>query len=322
MTANRSSLLTKVHKVLNKHYKPVMPNLRRSLMHQLIYAGCLEDATAELADQAFAALETQYYDWNEVRVSTATELSESMHMLPDAKTAAVRVKRVLQSVFEDVYSFDIEYLKKENIGVAVKKLNKLKGVTPFVASYVTQTGLSGHSIPVSNGSLDVLFIVGAISEKEKAAASVPGLERAIPKNKGVEFGSLLNQLGVEFVRAPHGPAARKILLEIAPDAKDRLPKRQSKKEKESAKAAHKTAKQKKVTAGKSRAGKSSTVKKKSATNGRTPAKKTVTVKRKKKTSQKKAAAKPKKKVLKKKVAKKTTSRKKGTAKRVTKRKPR
>ena len=230
MSANRSTLLIKTHRLLKKHYKSVAPNLRLPMLHQLLYACCLEDATADMADRAVAALETHYYDWNEVRVSTATELSESMHMLPDPLTAGTRVKRVLQSVFETNYSFELEQLKKENIGVAVKKLHKLKGVTPFTVSYVTQVSLMGHSIPIGRGGLAALYVIGVVTEKERSARSVPGLERAIPKNKGIEFGSLLNQLGADFLRAPYGPAVRKILLEIAPDAKDRLPKRRSKKD--------------------------------------------------------------------------------------------
>ena len=116
MAVNRSSLYSKIHKVLKKHYKPVAPNTRLPLMQQLLYGCCLENAPAAAADKALAALESDYYDWNEVRVSTATELSESMHMLPDPLGAGNRTRQILQSVFETNYSFDIEQLKKENIG--------------------------------------------------------------------------------------------------------------------------------------------------------------------------------------------------------------
>ena len=305
MTANRANLLKKTHKVLKKHFKPVTPNLRAPLLHQLVYSCCLEDATADAADPAFAALETQYYDWNEVRVSTVTELGESIPMLPDPKRAAARVKRVLQSVFEANYSFDLEFLKKENIGAAVKKLQKYKGVTPYVAAYVTQTALAGHSIPVGDGALDVLYVIGAINEKEKAARSVPGLERAIPKNKGIEFGSLLNQLGVEYARAPHAAGARKILIEIAPDAKDRLPKRRTKKTIAAEEAAKAAAATKKAAKQAKKSPLKKTVKKAAPTGP--PKKKTVTVKRKKSTTKAKAAV---------------TKKKKTASKRTTKRKPR
>ena len=234
---NRSGLYTKIYKVLKKHYKPVAPNIQLPLMQQLLYGCCLENASATAADKALIALESDYYDWNEVRVSTATELSESMHMLPDPLGAGNRARQILQSVFETNYSFDIEQLKKENIGAAVKKLQKLKGVTPFTVAYVTQMTLSGHSIPVGRGALEAFYIVGVVTEKEKQKYLIPGLERAIPKNRGIEFGSLLNQLGAELMRAPHGSVIRKILLEIAPDAKERLPKRKSSKTEEPKKSA-------------------------------------------------------------------------------------
>ena len=57
MAVNRSSLYTKIHKVLKKHYKPVAPNAQLPLMQQLLYGCCLENASAEAADKALAALE-------------------------------------------------------------------------------------------------------------------------------------------------------------------------------------------------------------------------------------------------------------------------
>ncbi len=239
MASNRSDIFKQAHKVVKKHFKPVLPNQRMPLLEQLVYASCLEDATAEAADQAFTALEEQFFDWNEVRVSTVTELAEAMSMLPNARAAGQRVKQTLQAVFEATYSFDIEALKKENIGVAVKRLQNYTGVTPFCIAYATQNGLGGHSIPLGAGALDIFFMIGAIDENEKASGTVPGLERAIPKNKGPEFGSLINQLGVEFQRTPYGPPVRKIILEIEPEAKDRLPKRGAKKRAAKKKAAEK-----------------------------------------------------------------------------------
>jgi hypothetical protein len=122
----------------------------------------------------------------------------------------------------------LETLKKQNIGQAVKQLHKYIGTTPFAVSYVTQMALGGHSIPVNNGLLTSLHVIGVITDGEAQKGVVPGLERAVPKRKGVEYGMLLHQLGVEVGRNPYGPAARKLLVEIAPNCKDRLPKRPSK----------------------------------------------------------------------------------------------
>jgi endonuclease III len=226
-TINRSALINKMHKVLKKHYKPV-PIPQRPALEHLLYACCLENAHFEAADKAYAALSTAFFDWNEVRVSTVKELAEVMHMLPDAAAAASSLKHVLQTVFEATYSFDIESLKKLPLGQAQQKLQKYNGVTRFAVDYMTQAALGGHAIPLDRGLLEVFGILGLATEQERAAHSVPGLERAIPKNKGVEFGSLAHQLGADLVHGPTSPNLHKVLLEIAPDCKERLPKRGAK----------------------------------------------------------------------------------------------
>ena len=222
---NRAALITKVLKVVKKHFKPAAPPKDRSLLQHLLYACCLENSSYDAAEKTFQALSSDYFDWNEVRVSTIKELAEVCKPLNDPTDAATRLKRILQSVFETHYSFDLESLKKQNIGVAVKTLEKYNGSTPFIVAFVTQQALGGHSIPVNQGLLESLRIVGVVTDAEAAKAVVPGLERTVPKSKGTEVGSLLHQLGIEMHRSPYGPAIKKLLLEIDADAKDRLPKR-------------------------------------------------------------------------------------------------
>lgn len=236
MSTNRTALLAKIHKVLKKHYKPVAPPAERTVLDHLLYAACLENARYEAADEAFAKLKELYFDLNEIRVTTVTEISEGMTALPDSAAAAQRVKRALQSVFETNYSFDLEPFRKQNIGKAEKDLEKIQGMTQFVRAYVTQNALAGHAIPVSRGAIEVLCAVGAISDAEADKQVVPGLERAIPKNKGVEFGSLLQQIGADFFASPGSSKLKSILGEIDNDFKDRLARRQAKLEQDAAEA--------------------------------------------------------------------------------------
>jgi endonuclease III len=222
---NRAGLINKVLKVVKKHYKPAAPPKDSSLLEHLLFACCLENSPYEPAEKVFHSLSTDYFDWNEVRVSTIRELAEALKPLNDSQEAATRLKRVLQSVFETHYSFDLEPMKKQNIGAAVKTLEKYNGSTPFIVAYVTQNALGGHAIPINQGLLESMRIVGVISDAEAAKGTVPGLERIVPKSKGAEVGSMLHLLGVEMHRSPYGATIRKLLLEIEPDAKDNLPKR-------------------------------------------------------------------------------------------------
>jgi hypothetical protein len=247
MSTNRTALLTKAHKVLKKHYKPIAPPEERSVLEHLLYACCLENARHEAADEAYARLKELFFDLNEIRVTTVTEIAEGMAGIPDASAAAQRVKRSLQSVFESNYSFDLEGLKKQNIGKSEKDLEKIQGTTPFVRAYVTQNALAGHSIPVSRGALEALCAVGAITDVEADKGQVPGMERAIPKNKGVEFGSLLQQLGADLYASPGSSKVKSILGEIDGDFKDRLAARQARMEAQAA-AAEAAAKEKRQEA--------------------------------------------------------------------------
>lgn len=222
---NRAAQITKVLKVVKKHFKPATLAKDRSLLEHLIYACLVENSLYDAAERVFQSLNNDYFDWNEVRVSTVKELAEAAKGLNDPQEAATRLKRILQSVFETHYSFDLEPLKKQNIGVSVKTIEKYNGSTPFIAAFVTQQALGGHSIPVNQGLLESLRIVGVVSDGEAAKGAVPGLERTVPKSKGVEVGTMLHQLGVEMQRSPYGQTIRKLLLEIEPDCKDALPKR-------------------------------------------------------------------------------------------------
>ncbi len=225
--SSRSAQYNNLWKVLKKHYRPMLPPAERPVLETLLFGCCLENARYEAAEEAFAALVHSFFDFNEVRVSSVRELSEVMARLPDPGAAAARVKRILQEIFEATYSFDLEDVRKQNLGPAVERLEKLGGTTKFSVAYTVQAALGGHSIPVDSGTLQALHVVELVDGEDMSTEVVPGLERAIPKNKGAEFGSLLHQLGADFVANPYAPALHEILLQINPDAKARLPKRRA-----------------------------------------------------------------------------------------------
>jgi len=152
---NRAALIAKAQKVLKHQYEPVKPDFDRPLLQQMLFACCLENAPYSAAEKVYGRLSQNFFDWNEVRVSTVTELAEVMKELPEPATAANNLKRILQGVFESTYSFDLDQLKKQNIGQGIKRLASIEGVTPFVLAYTVQTALAGHSIPLDPGRSSV-----------------------------------------------------------------------------------------------------------------------------------------------------------------------
>ena len=225
--ANRAEKFNKLYKVVKKYYQPVLSPANRTVLEHLVYACCLEDSTHEAADEVLAKLQVDYFDWNEIRVTTSLELAELMKGLYDPLAAAGRLRKVLHGLFESKYSFDAEFLKKENLGKAIEQLDKYKGISPFVVATVAQLALGGHSIPVDQALLSLMYTIGAISEEEQKQGKIPGLERTIPKNKGPEFASLVHQLAVAFHANPQDKNVRDIILQIDSEAAERFPKRSS-----------------------------------------------------------------------------------------------
>ena len=327
---NRAQTINKLFKVARKHYTHMPPASNRGVLEHMLYACCLENSNHEAADEAFAKLEQNFFDWNEVRVTTTNELSESMKGLADPAAASVVLKKSLHGIFETYYKFDIDFLKKENLRKTVQQFSKFRGVSPFVVSYTAQVALGGHFIPLDEAMMTLMYVVGAVTEDEAKKGKVPGLERTIAKTKGIEFASVVHQLAVAFHKSPFNKDIRAIILSIASDANERFPKRGGRKKKveeaprEAApKKSAKASKSAKKPAKKKEPAKA--VKKKtpakSAKKAAKPAKKKAA--RKKATTKKGARKAPARKTTKKKTtAKKKTTRKKSSTRSLSKRKPR
>lgn len=218
-TKNRGDRIQLLHTAVTKHFTPVTASDEYSVLEYLLYACCLEDANYEQAEEAFLRLQDSFFDWNEVRVTTVSELAEMLESLPDPQAAAVRIKQNLQSLFESRYSFDLEDMVKMNQGKAVKELEELKGMSKYVLSYVIQHALGGHSIPVSKSIMQVLLATEVVSETEAAKGQAPGLERTVPKTKGLAFASCLHQLGFFLANSPGSKATKAAMKDAGAVAK-------------------------------------------------------------------------------------------------------
>ncbi len=98
--SGRKALIAKLHKALKGPYRPVVANTSRSMLEQVLFACCLENAQHDVAEKAFSRLLESYFDLNEIRVTTVAELAETLQGLPDPARAALALRRVLQGVFE------------------------------------------------------------------------------------------------------------------------------------------------------------------------------------------------------------------------------
>ena len=120
----RANLITKLYKFVKKEYDVIATPSNRSVIEHLVYGCCLENSTFEAADDAFAKLQENYFDWNEIRVTTIAEIAEVTKGLSVPMESATGVKKTLHGVFEHYYNFDLDFLRKENLSKSVQTFQK------------------------------------------------------------------------------------------------------------------------------------------------------------------------------------------------------
>jgi endonuclease III len=163
------------------------------VLEQFLYGICREDSTPEMANQAYTRLHTDFYDWNEVRVSSVREIEDAMIGLSDPQARAERVIAFLQDVFESTFSFDLEAIQKKGMKHAAKELKGLKAANDYVVAWVVQRTLGGHAIPVDASTLRTARRLGLI-EAEDPESARSSLEHLVPKSKGIQFTDAISIL--------------------------------------------------------------------------------------------------------------------------------
>lgn len=168
----------------------------RPVLDQLLFAVCREGSPQNLAEKAFRQLQEEFFDWNEVRVSSVREVADALAGLPQAEARAVRIIGILQEIFETTYSFDLESLHKKGLKQAQKQLERLREVTPFAVAYTLQNGLGGHAIPLDDDMCRTLRRLELIDGDQTGSSS--SLEHLIPKSRGVVFRETVSHVAHEF----------------------------------------------------------------------------------------------------------------------------
>jgi endonuclease III len=194
---NKQRQLTQLFSAFKKGHD-VPETGEQPVLEQFLYGICREGATRDLADQAFENLREQFYDWNEVRVSSAREVEEPLADLPEAEPRAERLISFLQEVFEKDFSFDLEGLRKKGLKEAAKELAKYQAANDYVVAWVVQHSLGGHAIPLDLPTLRAARRLGLIDcEADDMEAARASLEHLVPKAKGAIFCDLISSLAGE-----------------------------------------------------------------------------------------------------------------------------
>ncbi len=186
-TADRQSVLKKLLPLLKKHYKIAVSKLDRPVMETMLYAVCLENASVEEADRAYARLFEFFPDLNEARVSSISELEPVFEGLDDRDWRGFRARSVLQYVFEKSFNFELESLKKKTLELAAKQLGKIRHLSPFIRTFTLQQAIGAHILPIDDASARLLVWLGLATADQSTEDIGESLKAVVRKAEALPF---------------------------------------------------------------------------------------------------------------------------------------
>jgi len=208
--ADKQAILKKLITEMKRRYGNSVPKQNRNAFETVLFAACLEDAGQAEAETAFAQLLEPFFDLNEIRVSSVTQIQAALGELRGADWKALRIREALQHIFEKFYAFDLEFLKRKTQEQAVKELALIPYQTPFIRAYAVQHILGAHVLPVDQSILNLILWLGLADASQDAEAAAEEVKAGIKKAEGVQLAHLLKcvatdaELREHFEDAPTG----------------------------------------------------------------------------------------------------------------------
>ena len=284
-SVDRQKIVTKLMKLLKKEFGGLPKRDSLPVLETMIFAICLEDSTYEAAEEAYERLKNEFFDWNEVRVSTVTELEPIFEGLSEPHWRAQRIRHLLYYVFDHQYSWDFDGLKRKKLDLTARQLSKIKYLTPFACHYLMMVSLGTHALAVDSRMVKAAVWTGILPNGCDEESGPELLKGFIKKADCLEFFWYLKSLSVSskasFLDSWTLPADFEPVADIS-EAEERVGLILSGKAKRSAAAASRRSAAKPKAASSKKADSSSSAKTKKKTASK--AKKKTATKAKKKTT--------------------------------------
>ena len=149
---------------------------------RLLVAGVLEeDVTSRQAASAMNALEAEFVDFNELRVSPVKDIVDCIgRQFLHVRAKAEMISRALNAIFEHANMLSVTFLMKRPKREIRQMLREKLGLSRYAESIVTLYGFEGHAIPVDELLLESLKIGEKIHPDSDLKDLQGFLERIIP----------------------------------------------------------------------------------------------------------------------------------------------
>lgn len=229
--SDKQRVIKKTISLLKKRYKSAPRHDERPVLENFLYAICLENSSLSQAEATYARIGMLFHDLNEVRVSSISELAEIFKDLSDPEWRALRVRSILQYVFEKSFSFEFESLRRKTLELAARQLARIKELSPFVRTYVLQETIGAHLVPVDEQMTNAAIWLGFVDPDADPEQASESLKSTVRKADAPLFCHLLRclacdqRVNMEFQSIGRKAVENPFQLETAPERLEALFKR-------------------------------------------------------------------------------------------------
>jgi endonuclease III len=181
--ANKLAKFVKSFKAGKSH-----PPKYKDPVEAMIFAILSEAMPEQKAKSVYSAIQENFVDVNDLRVSRLEEISEIVQQ--DVETAERITSNLTQSlnyIFREHDTVSLVMLSEMGKRPARKFLEGMPGLSRFVIDYVMLTSLDAHSIPLTRRMQEYLKNTGLV-EASSTEDDIEGfLQRQIPASSAYQF---------------------------------------------------------------------------------------------------------------------------------------
>ncbi|MFP4104480.1 MAG: hypothetical protein ACLFVU_00175 [Phycisphaerae bacterium] len=162
------------------------------------------DATRDGVQKAIEGIESEFVDYNEVRVSPTKEIVTAMgKTFPDARPKAQQLKKVFRAMFDRTSSLSFEYMDEMGKRDLKRHFQEI-GMADYPAASLLLRSFDAHAVPVDQTLVNRLK-QDEIVDEESDLADVQGfLERVISAKDAFTAHEFFRTLVAQQVKAGHG----------------------------------------------------------------------------------------------------------------------
>ena len=178
--SDRTKACQQLVPALKKKYGKA-PSFDHDVLNTLLFGICLENTVFEQAEEGLETVQRSFFDYNEARVSSITELQDILSDLPEADWKALRIRESLQSIFEERYSYEIEDLKKKGLDAADKYLRGISSLSSFVVNHTLLEAVGAHVFPIDENMYKAALWLGLLESDTEFEQASDQFKSAIRK---------------------------------------------------------------------------------------------------------------------------------------------